>query len=155
MKRGRTLRRIALVLAALLVLQLGATGAVYRAIFSRWEGSGALPGAETHSFWVGDNRLQGYYLPASDARGLVVVCPGFHSTAAAYGPQLEWLRQRGWSVFTYDPTGCGRSQCRTACIGKQIQNLYLTVCMFDLFAKPVPVHCLFRKQPGMLKLKRL
>ena len=47
---------------------------------------------------------------------------------------------------------CGRccQRCSTG-IGKKVQYFYRASCISDLIRKPVPVHCLFRKKPRMLK----
>ena len=51
------------------------------------------------------------------------------------------------------PRCCCR-QSRTTCICKKIQHLHRTSRIADLIAKPVPIHRLLRKKPGMLKTKR-
>ncbi len=53
----------------------------------------------------GDNKLQGYYYPAENARGLAVLAHGFHAGADDYLPLIEAIVNRGYSVLTYDVTG--------------------------------------------------
>lgn len=47
--------------------------------------------------------------PMRDARGGVVIAPGFAEHAGRYGPLMTDLAARGWAAFTYDPRGHGRS----------------------------------------------
>jgi len=47
--------------------------------------------------------------PMRDARGGVVIAPGFAEHAGRYAQLMTDLAARGWAAFTYDPRGHGRS----------------------------------------------
>ena len=54
--------------------------------------------------------LQGYYYPVEDSKGLVMTAHGVNSMAD--GPMSlvqNYFVTKGWSVFSFDMIGCGRS----------------------------------------------
>jgi alpha-beta hydrolase superfamily lysophospholipase len=53
-------------------------------------------------FPSGDVNLKGYYYPADDAKGLLVLAHGFHAGADNYLPIIEYFVNHSYSVFTYD-----------------------------------------------------
>lgn len=98
-----------------------ATKLIYDSIFSRYSAEVTEPVPELRH--TVDNRecffydyeeltLAGYlYRCQSDAARdtLVVLAPGFHAGADNYLWQTKALLDRGWSVFSFDPSGSCRS----------------------------------------------
>ena len=64
----------------------------------------------TFFFPSGKWRLQGYFYPCYDAKGMVVVCHGMHAGADDYIPFIEFFVQNGYAVFTYDCQGTYSSE---------------------------------------------
>ena len=60
---------------------------------------------EEFTFPSGETILQGYYYPAENGKGLVVLAHGFHAGADDYLPMIEFVVQNGFNVFTYDVCG--------------------------------------------------
>ena len=67
---------------------------------------------EEYSFVSGENRLAAwfYYYPAPRKDALVVFEHGLGNGHTAYLREIELLAKRGFLVFTYDHTGCMRSE---------------------------------------------
>lgn len=55
-------------------------------------------------------RLQGYFYPCPDAKGMVVVCHGMRAGADDYIPFIEFFVKNGYAVFTYDCQGTYASE---------------------------------------------
>ena len=55
-------------------------------------------------------KLQGYFYPCNEAKGMVVVCHGMHAGADDYIPFIEYFVQNGYAVFTYDCQGTYASE---------------------------------------------
>lgn len=55
-------------------------------------------------------KLQGYFYPCPDAKGMVVVCHGMHAGADDYIPFIEFFVRNGYAVFTYDCQGTYASE---------------------------------------------
>lgn len=73
-------------------------------------------GAEKCSFISGKNTLYGYIFSVSSPHGLLVVSHGLGGEAQELSSVIQAFIALGWSVFTYDATGCGRSggsSCRS------------------------------------------
>ena len=70
----------------------------------------------------------------------ILLCPGNHTLRSIH--------------MSNRSSRCRCRQSRTTCICKKIQHLHRTSRIADLIAKPVPIHSLLRKKPGMLKTKR-
>ena len=51
------------------------------------------------------SELKGYYYPAQNGKGLVVIAHGFHAGADDYLPMIAYMVRRGYNVFAYDNTG--------------------------------------------------
>ena len=95
------------------------TKIVYDSIFERYdseptviaeEAADLMDHRQEHFYDCGDDTLAGYYYSAGeDSRStLIVLAPGFHAGGDDYLPQIGSLLRRGWSVFTFDPSGsCG------------------------------------------------
>lgn len=64
----------------------------------------------TFFFPSGRWKLQGYFYPCYDAKGMVVVCHGMHAGADDYIPFIEYFVRSGYAVFTYDCQGTYASQ---------------------------------------------
>ena len=64
----------------------------------------------TFFFPSGRWKLQGYYYPCQDAKGMVVVCHGMHAGADDFLPFIEYFVQNGYAVFTYDCEGTYASE---------------------------------------------
>ena len=62
------------------------------------------------SFPSGRWKLQGYFYPCFDAKGMVVVCHGMHAGADDYIPFIEYFVRNGYAVFTYDCQGTYASE---------------------------------------------
>lgn len=96
---------------------------VYDAMFKRYERPdySLVPGMYSYdkydnlpllkyTFKSNKANLQGYYYPAEEDLGLVVICHGIHAGADDYLPIIEYLHQNGYSVFAFDYTGTYDSQ---------------------------------------------
>ena len=100
------------------------TVAVYRSIFPRYERPDytLVPGEYLYSriadrlprrelfFKPHDHMLRGYFYPADQDCGTVILRHGIHSGADDYLPMIEALVRRGYNVFTYDATGTYESE---------------------------------------------
>lgn len=64
----------------------------------------------TFFFPSGRWKLQGYFYPCCDTKGLVVVCHGMHAGADDYIPFIEFFVRNGYAVFTYDCQGTYASE---------------------------------------------
>ena len=98
--------------------------AAYRAIFPRCERPdyALVPGEYLYSriaerlprreftFKPHSNTLKGYFYPAMQERGTVVLRHGIHAGADDYLPLTEGLVRLGYNVFTYDATGTYESE---------------------------------------------
>lgn len=61
-------------------------------------------------FPSGGLKLQGYFYPCHDAKGMVVVCHGMHAGADDYIPFIEYFVRNGYAVFSYDCQGTYASE---------------------------------------------
>ncbi len=57
------------------------------------------------NFYSSKIKLQGYFYPAQDSKGIVVVSHGMHAGADDYLPIISYLVDNNFSVFTYDCKG--------------------------------------------------
>ncbi len=64
----------------------------------------------TFFFPSGRWKLQGYFYPCDNAKGLVVVCHGMHAGADDFIPFIEYFVRNGYAVFTYDCQGTHASE---------------------------------------------
>ena len=55
-------------------------------------------------------KLQGYFYPCDNAKGMVVVCHGMRAGADDYIPFIEFFVHNGYAVFTYDCQGTYASE---------------------------------------------
>ncbi|MCR5610298.1 MAG: lysophospholipase [Clostridiales bacterium] len=96
-------------LLAFLILSFAVTGAVYARVFRRFDKSAPYyPAREEFAFKSGKNELKGFlYGRGSDE--LIVIVSGFRAIQEDCLPLVTALTDEGFSVFTFDPTGVGRS----------------------------------------------
>lgn len=64
----------------------------------------------TFFFPSGRWKLQGYFYPCHDAKGMVVVCHGMHAGSDDYIPFIEYFVRNGYAVFSYDCQGTYASE---------------------------------------------
>ncbi len=139
----RILIIIITVLIALSAISMIATKVVYDSIFARYDSAADIPdeladtviAREEHSYYSGENRLQGY-LYRSDAavkrNALIVIATGINSESDDYLWQTRSLLDCGWSVFIFDATGCGASNGKSAVGFSQILlDLNETICYIE------------------------
>lgn len=67
-------------------------------------------GRELMSFTSGKNQLQGYLYGEDNTKGLVVISHGHGGMADNYLPETVYFVDNGYQVFTFDNTGCNRSE---------------------------------------------
>lgn len=118
------LKRVLVIIIAALILfsaiSLAATKIIYDSIFVRYDEKVEIPyelsqivsARETTSYPSGDVTLKGYLYRAESELSkdaLIILAPGFNACADSYIRQIDSLLKGGWSVFAFDPTGCGRS----------------------------------------------
>ena len=119
--RKRILTSIITVFLAVCVTSMAVTKIVYDTIFSRYDEFAPVPREleqmveqrQICRFASGENELTGYYYSAPEpenAKGLILLVPGFHAGGDDYLWQISELRQYGWGVFTFDVTGTLRSE---------------------------------------------
>ena len=118
-KFKKRIRIIIAIFFAFCVVSMVATKIIYDNIFARYDEPANIPeslssmvqGRQVCQFPSGKNRLTGYYYaPEKDAHGLIVLVPGFCAGGDDYLWQISELRDLGWAVFTFDPTGTLRSE---------------------------------------------
>lgn len=115
------LKRVLIIILAVLVVHCAgsmvATKLIYDSIFSRYAGEITDPAPELRD--MVDNRetffydydeltLAGYLYRCDESTArdtLVVLAPGFHAGGDNYLWQTKALLDRGWSVFSFDPSG--------------------------------------------------
>ena len=119
--RKRILTIIITVFLAFCATSMAVTKIVYDTIFSRYDEFAPVPREleqmveqrQICRFASGENELTGYYYSAPEpenAKGLILLVPGFHAGGDDYLWQISELRQYGWGVFTFDVTGTLRSE---------------------------------------------
>ena len=100
------------------ILFLTLTKFIYDRIFIRYDKAARIPPSlaplaqkgELHPFLSGKNLLTGYHYPVQNARGLILLAPGFRAGGEDYLQLIQKLLAIGWGVFTFDGTGTRRSQ---------------------------------------------
>ena len=81
----------------------------YRLDYNRFDYP-ALADREEISFKCNGATLQGYYYKAEDSKGVVMTAHGVNSMADASMSAIQnYFVNKGWSVFSFDMVGCGRS----------------------------------------------
>lgn len=60
---------------------------------------------EEFYFLSGENHLKGYFYPANNSKGIVVIAHGIHAGADDYIPLIEYVVNDEFSVFSFDYTG--------------------------------------------------
>lgn len=69
---------------------------------------------ELLSFPSGKHQLQGYLYGADNTKGLVVISHGMGGMAESYTAETVYFVDHGYQVFTFDNTGCNRSEGATS-----------------------------------------
>lgn len=125
-KNKRRAKRVCIILVATVlsyvIFSMAGSAIVFRFIFARTNTVNAFeltysdidaekyPRSEI-SFFSGDNRLCGFvYRPPGESAGLVLVANGINSCADRHLPEILRFVDSGFSVFTFDNTGVGRSE---------------------------------------------
>lgn len=114
-------KRVLIIILAVLVVHCAgsmvATKLIYDSIFSRYAAELAEPAPElrdmveareTFFYEYEDLTLAGYLYRCQTPQArnaLVVLAPGFHAGSDDYLWQTKALLDRGWSVFSFDPSG--------------------------------------------------
>lgn len=119
--RKKSLRKIwSGIIISIFLLLVGSfilTKVIYDASFSRYDNIPSIPSelknvADSrvlNNFKSGENTLCGY-LYNNDSDSLIVIAPGFNSSADDYIQQISGFLERGWAVFIFDPTGSCKSE---------------------------------------------
>ncbi len=125
-KMKRVLIFIIIAVLIFSIFSFFATKAIYDRTFKRYDcGATEYPAAlkgmvearTTHRFLCGKNTLTGYLYSASgeDKKDtLIVLAPGHNSCSDNYLWQVYELINLGWSVFSFDATGCCSSKGSSA-----------------------------------------
>lgn len=111
-KKKSFVKVLCIIISALIFLSaLGffATKIIYDNIFSRYDGTVAATGDE-YDFDCGSRRLAGYFYDGASRSALIVMAVGQNSSAGEYNEHISLFLRRGFSVFIFDPTGCGKSE---------------------------------------------
>ena len=111
-------RIVWIIIIVLLINFLGmcvATKVVYDAVFPRYNVDDTPLGTADRelSFPCGDNRLWGG-LYEGERDGLIVLAPGYRASEWDYLRLIYELREKGWGVFFFEPTGCSRSDGKSS-----------------------------------------
>ena len=115
-KNQKALNAILTALSGFSAVAITSTVMAYDACFKRFERPDYIiyPGIYTYErikdtlkryeffFPSSDVNLKGYYYPADNVLGLVVLAHGFHAGADDYLPITEYLVNHSYSVFAYD-----------------------------------------------------
>ena len=115
---------LVIIIAALILfsaISMAATKIIYDSIFVRYDENYKIPASlsyleasrETKTYPSGKALLSGKLYRAKKEvckNALVILAPGFRAVSDSYIYQIEALLQKGFSVFAFDPTGCGLSE---------------------------------------------
>ena len=111
-KRNRLKRVLIIILSVILThcaVSMVATKVIYDSIFDRYDPASEVAEVprQEHSFSCDGLQLAGYLYDSGGNRRdtLVVLAPGFHAGGDDYLPQIQSLTDKGWPVFTFDPSG--------------------------------------------------
>ena len=122
LKQKKVLITIILVIVFFLVTSFTVTKIIYDSIFARYDCGVTEYPAELEqtiamrqqiTYPSGENTLSGYlykYRGEADKNTLVILVPGHNACCDSYIWQVHELLQYGWSVLSFDPTGCCRSE---------------------------------------------
>ena len=116
---ARVLRNIIITVLVYILLSFGLTVIIYDLTFPRYdpqdeadvsaELSDLVEARKHHFFKSGENELKGY-LYGESGRALVVLIPGFYSSADDYLQQIKSFCDHGFGVFAFDTTGSCESE---------------------------------------------
>lgn len=116
-KTKKVLISIIVIVLVFLVVSFSATKIVYDNIFSRYDCSASDSAELTNivdtrrdfKYNCGENLLSGFLYEAESENKkdtLIVLAPGFNACSDSYLWQIKELLDYGWSVFSFDTTGC-------------------------------------------------
>ena len=134
-KKRKRLIAAAIILLAVIAVDFFATKLVYEGIFARYDEAAECPedveaalektGCAELSFESRGNRIAArLYYPAEDGGALILLIPGIHAGMDDYKPVILSLTALGYSVISFDPTGCRESRGKNA--GGFLQTVYDT-----------------------------
>lgn len=126
-KNSKKIKRIVALIAVLSGLSSGtviASKEIYDSFFDRYEKKelyniygefdysrvSSRLDRQTFYFPSGKVKLQGYFYPAKNSKGMVVVSHGMHAGADDYLPIICYLVENNFSVFAYDCKGTYNSE---------------------------------------------
>lgn len=127
--KKRNLKRVlsvtVIIVIAFTVFSFGATKIIYDLSFPRYDGEytandealETLNESRTEKDFLScGNKLKGYLYPAANGKkdGLIVIAQGMNATAKDYLWQIKCFTESGYGVFIFDPTGCGKSEGKSA-----------------------------------------
>ena len=124
--KQRRVKKVCMVLAvtflSYVLVSMAGAAVVFRFIFTRVQtvqafeltyadiDSASYPRREV-SFFSGENRLYGYvYSPAGASKGLVLLLNGMNCCIDRHLPEILYFVDHGFTVFTFENTGVGRSE---------------------------------------------
>ncbi len=109
------------VMVALSLLSMMASVIVFRAVFQRRDGGpyelkmaysdsdAAKHPRQSVEFRSGDRTLRGNIYGMDNHSGIIILVNGFHATTDNHLAEAFFFADAGWTVFTFDGTGTGRS----------------------------------------------
>lgn len=112
-RQKRKLNKIIAAVAVLLVIAVILPCAAYSISFARYDEDVvfdyAANGAAVYSFESDGDTLGGALFEAQGSDTLIVFAPGYHAGLNGYYPIINHFSEKGYSVFYFDPLGCGMS----------------------------------------------
>lgn len=126
-KRQKIKKALIIIIITLLVLSLFSflsTKIIYDQIFKRYncnitefpsELQTTIDTREEFKYYSGENMLNGYlYKSKKLSDTLIIIAPGQNACSDNYLWQTHELLECGWSVFSFDATGCCKSEGKSA-----------------------------------------
>ncbi len=127
-KRQKVKKALIIIITTILVLSILSfitTKVIYDSIFKRYncnvsdipqELSEVVSQREEYKFYSNNNLLCGYLNRAksSNKDTLIVIAPGQNACADSYLWQTKELLELGWSIFTFNATGCCSSEGKSS-----------------------------------------
>jgi len=89
-----------------------------------------------YSFESGKNTLQGYLYGAENSKGLIVISHGLGGGAESYMAETMYFVDAGYRVFSYDNTGCYRSEGKNS-VGLSQSLLDLDAALSYIESQPI------------------
>ncbi len=123
----------------ILVISFVFTVIIYNTSFSRYdctisetatELKGIINNRQTYNYKCKKNTLTGFLYNSytENNNTLIVLAPGYNACSDDYLWQIKELLDYGWSVFSFDTTGCCKSEGNSAIgFSQEIIDLYATL----------------------------